>query len=188
MDDTSLILNALEFAAVRHSKQFRKGRDKTPYINHPIQVARLLSNDAGENDPVLITAAILHDVIEDTVNGKREKKKLIELIREKFGDEVLAITLEVTDDKSLGKKKRKRLQIEHAPSLSVRAKKLKLADKITNVRDITNNPPVKWTLGRKRKYLDWSEKVVSGLRGVNKKLEDIFDETLVVAKNKYYQD
>lgn len=185
MNDISLILKALEFAAVRHRTQFRKGRDKSPYINHPIQVANLLANDAGEKDPVLISAAILHDVVEDTVETKKEKKELIERIREIFGEEVLSVTLEVTDDKSLVKKERKRLQIKHAPSLSVKAKKLKLADKIMNVRDVTVNPPVKWSMGRIKKYLDWSEKVVAGLRGVNQKLENTFDETLRDGRAKY---
>jgi guanosine-3',5'-bis(diphosphate) 3'-pyrophosphohydrolase len=185
MDDISLVLKALEFAAVRHRKQFRKGKDKSPYINHPIQVANLLANEAGEKDPVLLSAAMLHDVVEDTVETKKEKKELIDQIRELFGEEVLSVTLEVTDDKSFGKKKRKLMQIRHAPKLSVKAKKLKIADKIMNVHDIIVNPPVKWSLWRIRKYLDWSEKVVAGLRGVNKKLEDIFDETLRNGRAKY---
>jgi guanosine-3',5'-bis(diphosphate) 3'-pyrophosphohydrolase len=178
-------LKALEFAAGRHRKQFRKGEDKTPYINHPIQVANLLTNEAGENDPVLITAAILHDVIEDTVDTLEEKKKLIEKIRKIFGEEVLSLTMEVTDDKSLEKKERKRMQVVHAPTLSDKAKKLKTADKIMNLRDITANPPREWTLQRILDYLDWAEKVVAGTRGVNKKLEDIFDESLRSAKLKY---
>jgi guanosine-3',5'-bis(diphosphate) 3'-pyrophosphohydrolase len=185
MDSVSLILKALEFAAVRHRTQFRKGKDKSPYINHPIQVANLLANEAGEKDPVLLSAAMLHDVIEDTVETKKEKKELIDQIRKLFGEEVLSVTLEVTDDNSLGKKNRKQMQIEHAPKLSVKAKKLKIADKIMNVRDIIVNPPEKWSLLRIRKYLDWSEKVVAGLRGVNPKLEDIFDESLRAGRAGY---
>lgn len=80
---------------------------------------------------------------------------------------------------------RKRMQVEHAPGLSVKARKLKIADKTMNVHDITVNPPVKWGLERIRKYLDWSEKVVYGLRGVNPKLEAIFDETLQIGRAKY---
>ncbi len=185
MDSISLILNALKFAAGRHKAQFRKGDDKSPYINHPIQVADLLANEAGEKDPVLITAAVLHDVIEDTVRTKKEKNELIGQIKDIFGEEVLSVTLEVTDDKSLSKKERKRQQVIHAPSLSVKAKKLKLADKTMNVRDITAHPPVIWPLKRIRKYLDWSEKVVAGLRGVNSKLEKSFDESLKAGRLKY---
>jgi len=185
MDDIPLIFKALEFAAIRHKAQFRKGKDKIPYINHPIQVANLLANDAGEKDPVLLMAAILHDVVEDTVETVKEKKALIEQIRKMFGEEVLSVTLEVTDDKSLSKKNRKRLQVEHAPKLSEKAKKLKIADKIVNVHDITVNPPGRWSRTRILKYLNWSEQVVAGLRGINKKLEDIFDESLRAGRRKY---
>jgi GTP diphosphokinase / guanosine-3',5'-bis(diphosphate) 3'-diphosphatase len=185
MDNLELVIKALDFAAHRHKGQFRKGDDRSPYINHPIQVANMLVNGAGEKDPVLIAAAILHDVVEDTVNNKKEKKKLINMMRELFGGEVLSVTLEVTDDKSLSKKERKRQQIIHASSLSSRAKKLKLADKIANVRDMTNNPPALWPLKRIIRYLDWSESVVAGLRGVNPKLEAVFDEVLLAARQKY---
>ena len=185
MSDTSLILKALEFAAGRHRSQFRKGLDRTPYINHPIQVASLLANDAGETDPVLLSAAILHDVIEDTVDSVEERDELITIIAEMFGEEILSLTLEVTDDKTLEKKERKRLQVENASHKSANAKKLKIADKIMNLQDITNNPPEDWQLQRISDYFDWAENVVAGLRGVNKKLEDMFDECLVSGRLKY---
>lgn len=185
MDDIGLILRALEFAARRHMGQFRKGEDRLPFINHPIKVANLLVNEAGESDPVLLAAAILHDVIEDTVDSEREKQSLIAEISRIFGEQVLSVTLEVTDDKSLIKSERKRLQIEQASTKSVNAKKLKIADKILNVRDITSNPPIGWQLERILDYFDWAEKVVAGLRGVNSKLEKMFDESLRDARTKY---
>lgn len=185
MDDIGLILRALEFAARRHTGQFRKGEDRPPFINHPIQVASLLANEAGERDPVLLVAAILHDVIEDTVDSESEKQSLIEEISRLFGEQVLSVTLEVTDDKSLIKSERKRLQVEEASTKSVKAKKLKIADKILNVRDITATPPVGWQLERIIEYFDWAEKVVEGLRGVNSKLDKMFDESLREARAKY---
>lgn len=185
MDGISLILKALAFAAGRHLTQFRKGADRAPYINHPIQVADLLANRAGEKDPVLISAAILHDVIEDTVDSIKEKEELISIINKEFGDEVLSLTLEVTDDKSLEKSERKRMQVVHAPSLSDRAKKLKIADKIMNLHDISTNPPEDWTLKRILEYHDWAEKVADGMRGVSPILEKIFDETLNAGRAKY---
>jgi guanosine-3',5'-bis(diphosphate) 3'-pyrophosphohydrolase len=185
MSDSTLILKALEFAAERHRKQFRKGLDRTPFINHPIQVASLLANEADETDPVLLAAAILHDVIEDTVESVKERDDLSLLIANVFGEAILELTLEVTDDKTLDKKERKRLQIENASQKSVRARKLKIADKIMNLRDITNDPPADWPLERISAYMDWSENVVAGLRGVNKKLEDIFDESLSICRSKY---
>ena len=141
MNDVGLILKALEFAAWRHRTQKRKGEDQSPYINHPIQVASLLANEGGERDPVLLNAAILHDVVEDTVETTE-------------GEQVLALTLEVTDDKSLEKQERKRLQVEQAPHKSVNAKKLKIADKIMNIREITTNPPTWWTLERILEYFE----------------------------------
>ena len=121
-NDVGLILKAMEFAATRHRTQFRKGEDKSPYINHPIQVASLLANEGGEKDPLLLIAAILHDVVEDTVDTPEEKEELIKQIREIFGEQVILLVMEVTDDKSLEKQERKRLQIEHAPHKSVNAK------------------------------------------------------------------
>jgi len=185
MPDTSLILKALEFAAGRHRSQFRKGLDRTPYINHPIQVASLLANEAGESDTALLVAAILHDVIEDTVDSVKERDELCSIISRMFGEEILQLTLEVTDDKTLDKSERKRLQVENASHKSVNAKKLKIADKIMNLRDIAENPPTEWTLERISAYFDWAENVVSGLRGVNKKLEDLFDESLARGRKKY---
>ena len=185
MDGISLIFSSLEYAASRHRGQFRKGADHAPYINHPIQVADLLINKAGETDPVLIAAAILHDVIEDTVAGENEKQALISEMRDRFGEEVVALTLEVTDDKTLEKRERKLAQIEHASQLSDRAKKLKIADKIMNLHDIRLNPPQWWTLERILGYYDWAEAVVAGMRGVNKTLEDIFDATLAEGRLRY---
>ena len=188
MNDTALILKVLEFAAGRHRLQFRKGLDRTPFINHPIQVANLLANEAGESDPVLLSAAILHDVIEDTVKSVKERDELIILISKLFGEEILSLTLEVTDDKTLEKKERKRLQIENASHKSEKAKMLKIADKIMNLRDICDNPPAEWQLQRISDYFDWSENVVAGLRGVSKKLEDLFDATVVKGRAKYGLD
>jgi GTP diphosphokinase / guanosine-3',5'-bis(diphosphate) 3'-diphosphatase len=185
MTDTSLILKALEFAAGRHRSQYRKGLVRIPYINHPIQVANLLVNYAGETNPVLLSAAILHDVVEDTVNSVEERDELIGTITEMFGEEILSLTLEVTDDKTLEKKERKRLQVENALYKSDNAKKLKIADKIMNLQDIADNPPADWPLQRISDYFDWAENVVAGLRGVNNKLEVLFDECIVKGRIKY---
>src|SRR4051812_40871601 len=110
-----LLLRALSFAASRHRDQRRKDKDASPYINHPIEVARAIANDGGVTDPTVLAAALLHDTIEDTQTTRDE------LVRE-FGEEIAAIVSEVTDDKSLPKADRKRLQIEHAAGLSHPAK------------------------------------------------------------------
>ena len=131
---TKQLITALAFAADKHKNQRRKDADASPYINHPIALANLLLNEAGVEDQRVLIAAVLHDTIEDTDTTEQE------LVRY-FGKDVADIVLEVTDDKALPKAERKRLQIEHAAHISRRAKLVKLADKICNLRDITASPP-----------------------------------------------
>jgi GTP diphosphokinase / guanosine-3',5'-bis(diphosphate) 3'-diphosphatase len=111
---------------------------------------------------------MLHDTIEDTDTTADQ-------LRARFGDEVAQIVLEVTDDKSLPKEKRKQLQIEFAPKASHGAKLVKLADKICNLRDILASPPTGWSDERKAEYFEWAKNVVDGLRGENPTLEALFD-------------
>src|SRR5690606_26802077 len=99
----------------------------------------------------------------------------------RFGSAVRLLVEEVTDDKALPKEERKRLQVVHAPGLSVRARQIKLADKTCNVRDLHTRPPAEWSLARRRQYLDWARNVVDGCRGVNARLEDAFDEVFAAA-------
>jgi len=167
-DDISLLLAALKFAAKKHRDQRRKDQGATPYINHPIEVAETLWFQGNVRDMITIVGALLHDTLEDT-NATAEE------IRQQFGEQVLALVQEVTDDKSLPKLERKRLQIEHAPHQSARAKQVKLADKICNVTDIINSPPHNWSLKRCQEYIDWSKQVVAGLRGINPALEACYD-------------
>lgn len=70
---------------------------------------------------------------------------------------------------------RKQLQIEHAPHISPEAKLVKLADKISNLRDILASAPADWSAERKQAYFDWAANVVAGLRGVHPGLEVVFD-------------
>jgi guanosine-3',5'-bis(diphosphate) 3'-pyrophosphohydrolase len=176
MDDSvGLILKATRFSAEKHNDQRRKDSNSSPYINHPIEVADTLWRVGYVRDETLLVAAILHDTIEDTDTTKEE-------IEKEFGEEVLKLVLEVTDDKSLPKQTRKQLQIEHAPHKSERAKLLKIADKINNIRDIITSPPENWSLERRQEYLLWSERIVSGLRGVNPQLEELYDEMLAEGK------
>ena len=134
-------------------------------------MATILATRGRVTDLATLVAAILHDTIEDTETTPKE-------LEENFGLEVRALVLEVTDDKQLPKAERKRLQVEHAGLLSANAKMIKLGDKIVNVRDVTATPPVKWSVARRREYLDWTEQVVRGCRGANPGLERYYDEVL----------
>ena len=166
--EIGLVLKAVQFAAEKHRNQRRKDADASPYINHPIALADVLHREGGVDDAVVLCAALLHDTIEDTATSPQE-------LAEAFGADIAGVVLEVTDDKSLPKAERKRLQIEHAPAASPRAKLVKLADKICNLRDIAASPPADWPESRKAGYRDWAKRVVDGLRGANPALERIFD-------------
>lgn len=170
-----MVMRAIEFAAHRHSGQTRKGKRKTPYINHPIKVVNLLIQ-FHEWDKNLLSAAALHDIIEDTLKDKETNEDLVKTIKTHFGHKVLQIVQEVSDDKDLPFDKRKQEQIDHAPFLSKEARKLKIADKICNIKDIIEDPPENWSKERKRAYLDWAGKVVEGAKGVNKELETHFEK------------
>jgi guanosine-3',5'-bis(diphosphate) 3'-pyrophosphohydrolase len=167
----ALLLKAISFAADKHRLQKRKDAEASPYINHPIAVAAVLAAEGDVKDETILLAAALHDTVEDTQTTFQE-------IKDNFGTEVAELVREVTDNKSLDKAERKRLQIEHAPMSSFGAKQLKVADKICNVRDVTSNPPVTWLLQRRREYLTWSERVVAGCRGANPKLDQAFDQAI----------
>lgn len=163
-----LLFDALAFAAYKHRAQRRKDKEASPYINHPIALADVLANEGGVVDPVTLCAALLHDTIEDTRTTFKE-------LHEAFGKEIADVVMEVTDDKKLDKAVRKERQVEHAPHLSRRAKLVKLADKICNLRDIAVNPPATWSRTRKREYYEWAKRVIDGLRGAHPGLERAFD-------------
>jgi GTP diphosphokinase / guanosine-3',5'-bis(diphosphate) 3'-diphosphatase len=167
MNEIALLIDAAEFAAERHRHQRRKGVEQVPYINHPLGLARVLAVEAGIDDVTTLVAAVLHDTVEDTATTGEE-------LRERFGDQVAAVVLEVTDDKTLSPAERKRLQIEHAPTLSRRAKLVKYADKICNLRDMVLHPPKDWTLKRRQAYFDWAKAVVDGLGPATPELDAAF--------------
>ena len=166
--DVSQLLIALEFAAHKHRDQRRKDASASPYINHPIALARLLAVEGGVTDVKTLVAAVLHDTIEDTDTRYEE-------LVEHFGRKVADVVAEVTDDQSLPKARRKALQIEHAPHMSKRAALVKLADKTCNLRDVAQSPPDGWPLARRREYFDWAKAVVDGLPPVSRKLRRAFD-------------
>jgi guanosine-3',5'-bis(diphosphate) 3'-pyrophosphohydrolase len=165
------LLAAANFAAQRHSAQRRKGDQRIPYINHPIEVARIIAEEGGVVIPAVLIAALLHDTVEDT-------ETTIDEIAAQFGQEVASIVAEVTDDKNLPKHERKRLQVANASKKSVGAKVVKLADKTANLRDILTNPPADWTVERQLQYARWAQAVGAGLRGVNEPLEKAMDEAI----------
>lgn len=160
-------IKALHFAAVKHRDQRRKGSAASPYINHPIDLAHILWNEAGERDLNAVLAAILHDTVEDTDTTPDE-------IEAHFGRRIREIVEELTDDKSLPKQVRKDLQIRHAARKSTPAKRAKMADKISNVRELLHDPPKGWSRARQIEYVEWADKVVAECAGASPALAEIF--------------
>jgi (p)ppGpp synthase/HD superfamily hydrolase len=171
MKEWIAVLRAADAAARWHVHQRRKGAAQEPYMNHLLEVASLVADATHGRDPEVVIAALLHDAIED-------QEIPFELIAREFGDRVAGIVEEVTDDKSLDKAERKRLQVEQAPKKSDAAKLIKLADKTSNVRAIAFAPSPDWSVRRRLEYIDWAKKVVQGVRGASPWLEEQFDRAV----------
>uniref|UniRef100_A0A914VFA7 Guanosine-3',5'-bis(diphosphate) 3'-pyrophosphohydrolase MESH1 n=1 Tax=Plectus sambesii TaxID=2011161 RepID=A0A914VFA7_9BILA len=170
-NDIALIVRAADFAARKHKDQRRKDPQQTPYINHPLGVARILTEEGNIFDPATIAAALLHDTVEDT-------KTTFDELTEHFGPEVMAIVEEVTDDKRATKAARKQAQIDKAPHKSHKAKLVKMADKLYNLRDLERATPLGWDRHRVREYFKWAQQVIAGLTGTNDALEQTLKEII----------
>jgi GTP diphosphokinase / guanosine-3',5'-bis(diphosphate) 3'-diphosphatase len=166
MNALVLVSRAADFAAKRHKDQRRKGKGQVPYVNHLADVARLLAVATNGTDPELVAAGWLHDTVEDTATSHDE-------LVSTFGDDVASLVMEVTDDKTLPKAERKRLQVVKTPAKTPRAKMIKLADLTSNLRQL----PDDWETQRIHDYFEWADQVAAGCRGVNAELERTFDQT-----------
>lgn len=175
--NNQLILKAAHFAAHKHRNQMRKDEEKTPYINHPISVAKIISEIGNIEDSEVLAAALLHDTLEDT-------ETTVEELIDNFGERVCSLVEEVTDDKTLPKLERKQRQIDHAKEISEGAALIKLGDKISNVTDITDTLPTNWDSNRRLEYFEWAEKVINNCPKVNEKLENHFKDSIQKGREK----
>jgi len=175
--DCGKLIKAYDLAARQHRNQRRKDLDASPYINHPISLPAILWEVGGVRDVDVLIAAVLHDTLEDTVDQGSEADRVLQAeIVTAFGREVLELVLAVTDDKLVEKSQRKLLQIQKAPTISPKAKLIKLADKISNVMDVCDNPPSGWDLERRIKYLAWARAVVDAAQADSNELNAMFQK------------
>lgn len=128
-----MVDRAIEFATKAHEGQFRKGT-KRPYIVHPVEVGDIVSSMT--KDPEVISAAILHDTIEDC-KGVTE-----ELLAKEFTPRVARMVAGESEDKSRTWMERKRATIESVGSAPREVQMIALADKLSNMRDIDRDYPV----------------------------------------------
>ena len=164
-----LVLRAARFAARKHRDQRRKGRNREPYINHPLDVAHVLCFEGNICDPKILAAALLHDTLEDTQTTLQE-------LTGEFGELVARIVMEATDERTLDWRVRKKLQVSRARTASLAARCVKIADKICNLRSLLAGPPLDWSIDRQRAYFDWARAVIEPMRGTDTALEARFDE------------
>jgi (p)ppGpp synthase/HD superfamily hydrolase len=170
-----LISEAADLAARRHNGMARKGRGNEPYINHLAEVANLLATATDGADAELVAAGWLHDTIEDTDTTREE-------LAQRFSERIASLVTECTDDMSLPKAERRRLQVLDAPKKSDGAKLIKIADKISNTGARIQTDPNAEERQDLADYIEWATQVVAGCRGGNAWLDERFDDAVKAAR------
>lgn len=152
------IADAVMFAIEKHANQRR--RDGTPYIAHPVRVAECLRRVGGVDDPDMIIAALLHDVIEDTDCEYDDLHK-------RFGRRVADLVAVLSGDMRLPKPPRRTEVIERVRNAPNDAKAIRLADRLDNLLDMSG-----FSLARKQEYVEGSRKTLAACQGANTALEE----------------
>lgn len=123
-----IVEQATQIAVDAHRDQRRK-TDDTPYVAHPLAVARILDK-AGFSD-VVVVAGIVHDVLEDTSVTEQE-------LRNKLGDEIVDIVTAVSEDKNLEWEARKEQYVQQVANASEGTRAVSVADKIHNLKSLVD--------------------------------------------------
>ena len=142
------LLEAVSFAARAHHGQFRKDR-QTPYASHPFRVCLALRHVFGMDDPRVLTAAVLHDTIEDTTTD------FDDLVAH-FGPEVAGWVALLSKDKRSQEEPREQAYRQTLAAAPWQVKVCKLGDVFDNLLDSPHTRPElrRRTLARSRSYLD----------------------------------
>jgi guanosine-3',5'-bis(diphosphate) 3'-pyrophosphohydrolase len=168
-DDVSRLQRAYAFSEAAHHGQFRKSGE--PYISHPLAVAKILAQ--WHLDPQALTAALLHDVMEDTAVTKDE-------IAESFGRPVADLVDGVSKIDAIEFQSKEDLQAENfrkmllAMARDVRVILIKLADRLHNMRTMQVMDPVR-KKRIARETLDIYAPIANrlGLNSIYQELEDL---------------
>lgn len=195
MNDHELLDKALRYATLKHDGQTRQDAAQTPYITHPIEVAGFVKLAGGSVFAQIL--AVLHDTLEDTDATFEElvelfgmeiavgvqaltdsKEAVFERLKKEKGE---AYALEVVNDSKKLKREFKVQQAVDMPNKSVDVRTTKIADKVSNVKSLVENPP-SWSVKSQLGYALACKAVVDAGRGTNKYLEDLFDRYFAEAK------
>lgn len=175
------LLKIREFAFTKHANQVRPNKACEPKTVHISQVAVYVRKGGGSD--TAIAAAYLHDTVEDT------DTKLSEII-EKFGIEVALIVDELTDPpefESMALDIRKHKQSERIKSAHYDTKLVKVADQLSNIESVYNDPPLDWDNTTCLQYVMGAKKIVDACQGTNAYLEDLFNNMYTLNIQKYSQ-
>jgi (p)ppGpp synthase/HD superfamily hydrolase len=142
------LLEAVSFAARAHRNQTRKD-GRTPYVAHVFRVCLIVRHVFGIDDPRALTAAALHDTVEDTTTDFDD-------LEEAFGREVAEWATLLCKDKRLRDDEREEKYIAQLTRAPWQVKVCKLADVFDNLLDSKHlNPEQRErTRGRMRRYID----------------------------------
>lgn len=125
-----MVERAIEFATKAHEGQVRKGTTR-PYIIHPLEVGRIVSTLTDDEE--IISAAILHDTVEDC------EGVTVERLAEEFSDRVAWLVAQESEDKSKSWYERKSATIERLRTACYEVRLIGLADKLSNIRGIVKD-------------------------------------------------
>lgn len=170
------ICRGIDFAAEKHRLQTRKNAAKTPYISHPLAVTINLMSIGEVRETVTIIGSLLHDTLEDTPTTFEE-------LESKFNKQIATLVLEVSDDKSVAKETRSRMQVINASHKSKAAAQILLADNLFNLNDLFTNTPSDWSQARVDRYYEWVQSVIDRLPQANNNLHHASQEVI----NKYWE-
>src|SRR5689334_2895677 len=146
-DPVPTLLDAVAFAARAHRHQLRKD-GQTPYASHPFRVCLVLRHVFGIDDAQVLTAAVLHDTVEDTTTDCDD-------LIERFGPDVARWVAALTKDKRFPDEERERAYAAALTAGGWQVQVCKLADVFDNLLDSGHFPPEKRrkTFSRSRFYL-----------------------------------
>ena len=178
--DMASVFKAADFAASHHAGQFRLG-GQVPYINHPLNVCKILADEGGVEAPSILSSALLHDILEDTDVTE-------EFLAKVFGQEICSIVVELTNDLSLSKLGRKEEQIRRAATYSQSAAIVRAGDQISNLRSVISSPPPNWSPGRCSAYIQWMKRVASAMTSLPEPLRSLHAQALQDAEAMFGSD
>ncbi len=173
-----LVHKAFDLASLAYGDEKRPTsytRKAISTLHHSVKVAELLQSTLADYDENIIAAAVTHDLEEDTdVDNTQLKNEL--------GDDVASIVDEVSVDPNLKGQARREFQKANIESLSLSARRLKVADCTINLLNMAYDPPENWTISNKLNYLESRKELIKGSNLSDANLMAVAQEAVLIAE------